>query len=138
MHLSNLLLTLALLAINMASPVVTPSVTDDPSKASLIKSQITTKSKKYIIFFGANYCAHTIEATPAWTKVAESLRETATAKGVEIIRFECAQKTFCQELFGIDDIPTIRYYSKGIDSYEKIQVVPEIDALSKAISKYLA
>ena len=134
------LFTLALLVSSsiMSSPVITPSVTDDPSMASLIKSQITTKSKKYIIFFGANYCAHTIEATPAWTKVAESSSKTATAKGVEIIRFECAQKTFCQELFGIDDIPTIRYYSKGIDSFEKIQVIPEYDPLSKAISKYLA
>lgn len=117
-----------------------PAVSDSMTLATKIKNQISAKQKKYIIFFGANFCPYTNAKSPTWDKVQVKIRQELDAEAndkIEIIRFECADHPLCQA-FGVYGIPAARFYSTGPDTPEVIPLSEDESELQGTLIKYLS
>ncbi len=116
-----------------------PPTTDSMSLATQIQTEITAKKKKYLIFFGANYCPYTNEKSPTWDRVQPTIRTAIAAKSlkdVEIIRFECVDHPLCQS-FGIYNIPAARFYTNGMDKPDVISLSADDETLKATLIKTL-
>ncbi len=135
--------TIAAYSLALISPIVSattlPAVTDSMTLATKIKNEIAAKQKKYIIFFGANYCPYTNAKSPTWDEAQVTIRKELEATKndkVEILRFECVDHPLCQA-FGMYGIPAARYYSTGTGTPEVIPLSEDKAVLENTLKKYI-